>query len=329
MQIPKTKDDSILIGITGDVMIGRLVDKVMEVNPPSYIWGDTLPLITSTDFNLFNLEAALTTCKEEVFKVFNFKADPNRVESLLLAKTSLVNLANNHSLDYTEKGLIETLGVLDKANIPHVGAGINIEDAKKAHITNVHGINIGIIGLTDNEPGWKAGITNPGTNYVEIVQEALEDVKRQVTELKKKVDILILTIHWGPNMRQRPPQHFIDFAHALIEAGVDIFHGHSAHIFQGMEIYKNRVIFYDTGDFIDDYYVDPTLRNDRSFFFVVEVNKKGPLACRLYPTKIGRSQVNLSSGLDQKETNDRMVLLSKEFNTDLKIENGSLVNYLF
>ena len=278
MQIPKTKDDSILIGITGDVMIGRLVDKVMEVNPPSYIWGDTLPLITSTDFNLFNLEAALTTCKEEVFKVFNFKADPNRVESLLLAKTSLVNLANNHSLDYTEKGLIETLGVLDKANIPHVGAGINIEDAKKAHITNVHGINIGIIGLTDNEPGWKAGITNPGTNYVEIVQEALEDVKRQVTELKKKVDILILTIHWGPNMRQRPPQHFIDFAHALIEAGVDIFHGHSAHIFQGMEIYKNRVIFYDTGDFIDDYYVDPTLRNDRSFFFVVEVNKKGPLA---------------------------------------------------
>ena len=85
-------------------------------------------------------------------------------------------------------------------------------------------------------------------------------------------------------MRERPPQEFIDFAHALIDLGVDLIHGHSAHIFQGVEVYKGKIILYDTGDFIDDYAVDPYLRNDRSFLFLIECSHKRIQRLTLLPT---------------------------------------------
>ena len=85
--------------------------------------------------------------------------------------------------------------------------------------------------------------------------------------------MLILTLHWGPNKREFPNGRFIHFAHELIDSGVDIIHGHSASL-QGIEVYKGKPILYDTGDFIDDYAVDPYLRNDYSFLFEVELKKQ-------------------------------------------------------
>jgi poly-gamma-glutamate capsule biosynthesis protein CapA/YwtB (metallophosphatase superfamily) len=75
-------------------------------------------------------------------------------------------------------------------------------------------------------------------------------------------DLVVFSIHWGPNMRQAPPDEFKQFARAVLDAGADIFHGHSAHIFQGIEIYKGKPILYDIGDLIDDYYVDIVNKND-------------------------------------------------------------------
>ncbi len=122
MIVPRTLEDSTLIGLTGDVMIGRLVEKTLSKVESSYIWGNMLPWLQATDFNLINFEAALTTHDQEVLKTFNFKAKPERVESLSLASIGAVNLANNHSLDYSEEGLLETLQALDQVKIRHVGA---------------------------------------------------------------------------------------------------------------------------------------------------------------------------------------------------------------
>jgi len=146
-----------------------------------------------------------------------------------------------------------------------------------------------------------------------------------IIQLRPQVDLLILSIHWGPNMEERPTPNFKDFAHQLIEIGVDIIHGHSAHLFQGIEVYKKKIILYDTGDFIDDYYVDPYLRNDRSFFFIVEADKQELCKLRLIPALISNFQVNKAEGKDAEETLNRMQQLSKELNTTLSIENNELV----
>lgn len=303
-------NSSIKIGIAGDVMIGRLVNECLAREEPAYIWGDTLPLIKSNDLNLVNLEAALTLCTDAVPKTFNFKSDPKNVAVLSEGAIDVVNLANNHVLDYGLKGFLDTLDTLDAAGIQHVGAGKNLAEARRPVTLTKKGINIGILGYTDNEPSWKASDKHPGTRYISVGD--LETVVEDIRKIRGSVDLVIVTIHWGPNMRERPSKHFIQFAHQLIHHGVDIIHGHSAHIFQGVEIYQGKLILYDTGDFVDDYYVDPFLRNDRSFFFQIEANKQGALSLKLTPVLISNFQVNLATGKDATETLERMRNLSAD-----------------
>ena len=310
--------ESITISFCGDVMLGRLVNEIMEDKDPQYPWGNTLPLLKQMDLRIINLETTLTNYTEKNPKVFNFRALPERVSILKAAQIDLVNLANNHILDFKEPGLFETIETLNNAGIYHVGAGVNDLEAGKPIIITKNDIRIGVIGYTDNEPTWKAAPNIIGTNYIEIGnQSALEKVKTHIASLRSNVDILIITIHWGPNMKQKPSAEFIEWAHAIIDAGADIIHGHSAHIFQGIELYNNKIIMYDTGDFIDDYAVDPLLRNDQSFLFTVTVNKNGPQFIKLYPVLIDTMQVNQAIGKDKKEIIEKMKRLSLELGTRL------------
>ena len=304
-----------LIGFGGDTMLGRLVNERIDQTSFAYPWGDLLPLLFKNDLNIINLETTLTDSEHAVAKVFNFKATPEKVKSLTIANIDVCNLANNHILDFSIEGLIETIQALDQADIAHVGAGMNIKDAAKPVIIEHNGIKIGIIGYTDNEPGWEAADDKPGTNYITIGD--ITTVKQQLDTFKDKVDLVIASIHWGPNMREEPTQAFIDFAHAMIDAGVAIIHGHSAHIFQGIELYHNGLIMYDTGDLVDDYAVDPELLNDHSFLFLVTVNKDGIKQIKLVPTLINNMQVNIATGSDYDWCITRMQQLSAPFGTHI------------
>lgn len=305
--------NGIVIGFAGDVMIGRGVNAFLDQAPPVTIWGDLIDELKNTDLNMVNLEAALTHSEKIVPKVFNFKADPSKVAVLKEAHIDVVNLANNHVLDYDTPGLLETLQTLDEAKIVHVGAGKDLSDARKPVILERKGIKIGILGYSDNEPSWLAQKDRPGIAYIQVGD--LTTVLEDIAPLKQKVDIRIVSLHWGPNMRERPTPAFVNFAHQLIDAGVDIIHGHSAHIFQGVEEYHGGLILYDTGDFVDDYYVDPLLRNDLSFFFRVKVSKKGYESLELIPTRITNYRVNKAKPKDAERILQRMRLLSSEFST--------------
>jgi len=323
-QTQQEDSETLLIGLTGDVMLGRIVNEQISIAGYKYPWGDMLPLLNSTDVNIINLETTLTTSNKVVPKVFNFKADPDKVQSLVDAKIDVVTLANNHILDFSEEGMLETISVLDKAGIKHVGAGRNLSEATAPVIITKKNITIGVIGYTDNEPGWEATENKPGTAYVEVGD--IDKVASSIKKLKEQVDIVIFTIHWGPNMREKPTKEFKDFAHNVIDSGADIFHGHSAHIFQGIEVYNRKLILYDTGDFVDDYVVDPELRNDRSFFYLVEVDKTGIKKLQLIPTLIYYMQVNGAGGANYDESVERLRSLSGEFNTKVsKTDEGVFV----
>ncbi|MHC4787007.1 MAG: CapA family protein, partial [Planctomycetota bacterium] len=104
----------------------------------------------------------------------------------------------------------------------------------------------------------------------------------------------------------------------------DVFHGHSAHLFQGVEIYKGKVILFDTGDLIDDYYVDPQLRNDRQMLFVVTVTDGAIRRVDLVPLRIDRMQVNLAQGETYEAIRQRMRRLSKPFGTEIRADDARL-----
>ena len=115
----------VTIGLAGDTMLGRMVNEVITLKGYAYPWGNMIPVLKSTDINLVNLETTLTHYTKPVPKVFNFRADPDRVQCLKEARIDVVNIANNHILDFGPEGLLETIKVLDQANIEYVGAGPN------------------------------------------------------------------------------------------------------------------------------------------------------------------------------------------------------------
>ncbi len=313
--VRKYTPEEVTVGLAGDTMLGRLVNEAIGEKGYLYPWGDMLPILRSTHLNLVNLETTLTHGTKKTPKTFNFKASPDRVKSLQEARIKVCNLANNHILDFGLEGMRETIGALDQADIAHVGAGLSSIEAREPLILELSGIRLGILGCTDNEPLWEAGSSQPGTYFVSVYEPA--DLESRVRELDSKVDLLILSIHWGPNMRSEPPQSFVRFAHRLIEAGVDVFHGHGAHIPQGIEVYQRGIIFYDNGDFVDDYRVTPELRNDQSFFALVRADIRGIRSVQLIPTLISNMQVNRASGADYRGIVDRLKRLSEAFDTEV------------
>lgn len=307
---------TIAIGFAGDVMLGRLVNEALDTRSATSVWGSMHPFLTQNDLNLVNLENAFTKNTHPVPKVFNFKADPEKASVLTAGNIHVVSLANNHSLDFGPAGLADTLVALDKHKIFHVGAGNTIDAAQKPVIIELKNIKIGILGTTDNEPGWRAGTNKPGTNYCAVGDMLC--LAESIKKIRPQVDMLILSIHWGPNMQERPTKEFQHFAHQLIDAGVDILHGHSAHIVQGIEIYKNKLILYDNGDFVDDYAIDPVLRNDLTALFVVTANKKNVIKVQIIPAIIEDMRVNkISNPEERKKFLSHLNDLSKEFGSSI------------
>ncbi len=311
------------LALTGDVMLGRLVNEAMKLQGFAYPWGDTLPLLRRADRLLINLECTLTAHTEpwrgDPYKPFFFRAEPAAVATLSLARVSFASLANNHSLDFDVPGMLETIAVLDGAGIAHAGAGRNLAEARAPAWLSAGGLRIAVLAFADHPLAWAATPRSPGINYtpVSLDAEDFAPVVEAIAAVRAQADVVVFSIHWGPNMRARPAPHFRAFARRVIEAGVDVFWGHSAHVVQGIEFHQGKPILYDTGDFVDDYAVDRDLRNDRSALFLLRVAPRQVLELELVPVQIGEMQVNLARGREREWFLRRLGELCAEFGTAL------------
>jgi poly-gamma-glutamate synthesis protein (capsule biosynthesis protein) len=321
---------TITLALAGDVMLARLVNEAIRANGSLYPWGDVLPLVREADLSLINLECVIAESGEpfEPARVFYFRADPQAIEVLTEGGVDYVTLSNNHAMDYQGPALLETIEHLDEHGIAHAGAGGNLQEAGQFALLEGGGIKVGVVAFADHFQEYAATETNPGTNIISITLEAphFSRVEEGIQAARAAgADLVVFSIHWGPNMRHVPPQHFKEFARAVIDAGADIFHGHSAHVFQGIEIYKGKPILYDTGDLIDDYYVDIVHRNDQQFLFLVTATQDGIERIELVPVLISNAQVNTAHGAVVDEMYERMSKLSADMGTEIRREGDSLV----
>jgi len=304
------------IALMGDVMLGRMVNEFLEGMPPAYPWGDAAPILKQADLRICNLECVLADQgKPWSSKTFYFRSDSKNAAVFKEGEIDLVSLANNHSLDFGYYALENMLDNLDRAGVGHAGAGMDSDKAMKPVFKEAGGLKIGFISFTDNEPTWEAGKGLPGTFYVpiDLQDRRAAQLIELIKEAKSDSDIVIVSAHWGPNWGYHPEPKHIPFAHALIDAGADIIFGHSAHVFQGIEIYKGKPIFYSAGDFVDDYVIDEIERNDESFVFTVEIEAREIKKIKLYPVVIRDFQAVIASPVEAEEITKKMQVLCEEF----------------
>lgn len=311
------------IALVGDVMLGRLINKMLKHSDPAYPWGNTLPILQKADLRICNLECVLSdigTPWSTTSKVFHFRSDEKNIKTLQIAKINIVSLANNHVLDYEYEALQRMLNILNEQGILYAGAGKDLSEASKPAFCQTNGLKIALIAFTDNESDWAAQENKPGILYMptNLSDRRMQISLRHIENLRKEVDFLIVSAHWGSNWGYYPPEEHKTIGHAIIDAGADLIFGHSCHVFRGIEVYKNRPIIYSAGDFIDDYAIDEIEKNDESFIFVLEKEQDASLKLYLYPIFINRFQANLASPQRGSAILSKMEILCKDLGSKLK-----------
>lgn len=315
-------------------MLGRLVNDRQQSRPAPAVWGNFRETLSQLDGLFINLECCLSSRGDKwtrTHRPFHFRATPDwAIPALEAAGVDWACLANNHILDFGEIALQDTLRELDSAEIAHAGAGTTAAEAWAPSHIQIDGLDIALVAFTDNTPEYAAAVESPGTARVEIdpADQAVRDTVRQYLNIAKQSqpDLLVVSGHWGPNMVTSPEASFETFAHWLIDQGVDVIHGHSAHVFQGIEVHDGSLVFYDTGDFVDDYAVDDDLRNDRSFLFELEVTESGAFEeLRLRPTEIYDCAVHHAGDRAAAWTRTRMRERSAEYGTSFARNGDGLV----
>ncbi len=304
----------------------------------SYIWGDALEELEQLqpDLRLINLETSVTTSDDYwEGKGIHYRMHPENVLSLTAAKIDYCSLANNHVLDWGYAGLIETLDTLKKVNINCAGAGLNLQEAETPAVMEVEGKGRVIVfsyGLeTSGIPfSWAASEDKPGVNLLEnLSEQTIQHINAKVEAVKQTGDIVVASIHWGSNWGYEIPPEQTEFAHKLIdEAGVDVIHGHSSHHVKGIEVYKEKIIIYGSGDFLNDYegiggYEN--FRNDLALMYFVSVDPStGKLVhLQMTPIQIKHFKANRASRADALWLRDVLNRESKKFGTRVEMNHDN------
>jgi poly-gamma-glutamate synthesis protein (capsule biosynthesis protein) len=290
--LPARDRKSVRLFLCGDVMCGRGIDQVLahpcssEIyeeyarsaeryvllaeqangaiprrNGPSYVWGAALGELDRMrpDVRIINLETAVTRSNDRADKGINYRMSPENAECLAAAKIDCCVLANNHVLDWGRAGLKETLATLQKLNVKATGAGCTDVEARAPAMLNLAKARLLIFSFGSTSSGipveWAATPDAPGVNLLpDLCEVSALRLADQVMAIRRPGDLIVVSIHWGSNWGYHIPDEQKVFARALIdEAGVSIVHGHSSHHPKAIEIYRDRLILYGCGDFLNDY----------------------------------------------------------------------------
>lgn len=203
----------------------------------------------SSDIMIANNEFAITNSNNRINKLYNFKARPERLNIYEEMGIDLVSTANNHIYDYGEEGLLDSIKYLNEYDIPNVGAGENKDAAEKAFYFIVGGYKISFLSATRAEKNVvtpNAEEDKPGTFWAYNPDRLVERIKEE----KNISDLVVILIHWGREDSHALEDIQKDTGKLYIDAGADLVVGAHAHVLQGFEIYNNKLIAYNLGDFI-------------------------------------------------------------------------------
>lgn len=303
------------VALAGDTMLGRGVgERLLEVGPKGLFTRGVLDAVADADLFLLNLECCVSERGvpwARPGKPFFFRAPPVAVRTLEWLGADCVTLANNHALDYGPVALADTLTLLRDAGVECVGAGTDVAQARAAAVFGAGGLRVAVVGVTDHPEDFAAGPESPGVAFADFSSGVPGWLLELIGELD--ADVVLVTVHWGPNMTTEPSGYMRSAAQELLSAGATLVAGHSAHVFHGV---SGSVVF-DLGDFIDDYAVDPLLRNDLGMLMVATLGEEGLERLEVVPLALDFCFTRLAQNEEYAWVRDRFTEACAAFGTEV------------
>lgn len=365
---PNKTSNPLKLFLCGDVMTGRGIDQALpvSVNPVifepymknakdylklaerssenietpvsyDYIWGDALNIWkeNSPHLKLINLETSITTHDEPwPGKGIQYRMHPENVKVLTAAGIDYCSLGNNHVMDWSRPGLIETMESLTAADIKFSGSGNNAEEAAAPSILHTEKGRVLVYSYGSSSSGvpamWAAEPGLSGVNFLpDLNEKQLGKIRNNILDEKRSGDVVIFSVHWSGNWGYDISERQRDFAHRLIdESGVDIIFGHSSHHPMGIEVYNGKLIIYGAGDFINDYEGisgHEQYRSNLTLMYFPEVDPAtGKLVTlKLVPMKINKFRLNKSSKNEAEWLQEMLIREGKDLGTRVRLENDN------
>ena len=255
--------------------------------------------IGEADFVIANLEAPITDSKKLTKKTGqNFKLPLGTASLLNEYGIKAVTLANNHITDYGAKGVLDTVKICNSNGIQTVGAGSNLNEAKKPLRLELSGQTISIINTCENEFN-KASLNSPGANTFDF-----RSIFNEIQNEKKLLNTVIVVFHGGVEYVQYPSPMIVNIFKYLIDIGVDCVVSHHTHFYSGAILYKDKPIIFGLGNFYKESKKRlPNQRLNKGLIAKIDIGENKKIKYSLIPT-IQDNQlktVDLLSGI-QKET---------------------------
>ncbi|MBU1071017.1 AmmeMemoRadiSam system protein B [Patescibacteria group bacterium] len=236
------QNHNIKLLFTGDFLFDRYIRQVVQNKGQDFILDKITSFLNNFDSVIINLESPITTNKsisiDSIIGTpdnFTFTSPPSVTQVLNDNNISIVNLGNNHILNFEHEGLSQTIDILKSAQIEYFG-NINSLLNPSFLLKEINGVKIGFV------------------NYNQFSSNNLESTLEDIEEIKPKVNLIILYAHWGFEYTNQANYKIQDLAHQFIDSGVDLIIGSHPHVIQQNEIYNDKYIYYSLGNFVFDQY---------------------------------------------------------------------------
>ena len=312
----------------GDVFLARFAHTAVDEHGYRYPFADLGPLFDESDAALVNLEAVISSLGRGVEtkgerSPYLYRGRPDLVRVLSEAGVDMVTGANNHSGDYGPDAVLDQMAILEDAGIRYTGIGVDSHDARRHRLLPVGDLVVAVIGVDSTMPAFNAGSETAGTHHLDEDQadRYVDRIRQQADLARQEADLVLMTVHWGPNGADKPTPERRQLARRLIrEAGLDAILGHSAHVVQGMELVDGKPVLYDAGNLMLD--ADGSGPTHESLLFRLTLTAGGVSDIELHPIRLYHARTERADGGTAAEIVDRFSRLSRDLSADVVVEGN-------
>ena len=312
--------DNVTISFAGDISLAdnwEIMPYYKERGKKIYgvLSEDAVKYMKDSDLMIVNNEFAFSTRGTPLAnKKYTFRGNPSNVSIYDEMGVDMVTLANNHVYDYGEYAFLDTLDTLKKHKLPYIGAGRNIKESSDAYYFVINGYKIAFLNASRAEkfiltPG--ASETTPGV----FRAYNPNPLAKRIKEEKQNSDYVVALLHWGREDSHELEDVIIKDAKLYVDSGADLIVGSHAHVLEGMEYYKDKLVAYNLGDFLFSHVSDYT------GILTLNLSNSGDMSYKFIPAY----QENFYTSLLTGNNADKLYQLMTSWSINVKIDNNGNV----